>query len=128
MHCIWQFYLQMAPFANSFGPQFWKLMLNAVHQTLERAGPAFIKCGQWAATLPDLFPRNLCIELAKLQTEAPEHSFDYTKRTIERAFGRKILEIVDDFEEEPVASGSIAQVHRAYASIETKVVRSNQRL
>ncbi|CAA3031353.1 probable serine threonine- kinase abkC [Olea europaea subsp. europaea] len=83
----------MAPFADSFGPEFRKLWLRAVHQTLERA--------------------DLCIELGKLQTKAPEHSFDYTKKTIERAFGHKISEIFDDFEEEPVASGSIAQVHRA---------------
>ncbi|CAA2935298.1 probable serine threonine- kinase abkC [Olea europaea subsp. europaea] len=105
--------IAMAPFADSFGPEFRKLWLQAVHRTLERAGPAFIKWGQWAATRPDLFPRDLCIELAKLQTEAPEHSFDYTKKTIERAFGHKISEFFDDFEEEPVASGSIAQVHQA---------------
>ncbi|XP_011086136.1 probable serine/threonine-protein kinase abkC isoform X2 [Sesamum indicum] len=105
--------IAMAPFADSFGPQFRKLWLQVVHQTLERAGPAFIKWGQWAATRPDLFPRDLCMELSKLHTQAPEHSFAYTKKTIEKAFGRKISEIFDDFEEEPVASGSIAQVHRA---------------
>ncbi|KAL8512019.1 hypothetical protein ACS0TY_018469 [Phlomoides rotata] len=103
----------MAPFADSFGPEFRKLWLQVVHQTLERAGPAFIKWGQWAATRPDLFPRDLCNELSKLHTKAPEHSYQYTKKTIEKAFGRKINEIFDDFEEEPVASGSIAQVHRA---------------
>ncbi|KAL7102954.1 hypothetical protein ACP275_08G150600 [Erythranthe tilingii] len=105
--------LAMAPFADSFGPEFRKLWLKVVHQTLEKAGPAFIKWGQWAATRPDLFPRDLCTELSKLQTKAPQHSFAYTKNTIERAFGRRISEIFDDFEEEPVASGSIAQVHRA---------------
>ncbi|KAK6133401.1 hypothetical protein DH2020_032865 [Rehmannia glutinosa] len=104
--------IAMAPFADSFGPEFRKLWLQVVHQTLERAGPAFIKWGQWAATRPDLFPRDLCTELSKLHTKAPEHSFAYEK-TIEKAFGRKISEIFDDFEEEPVASGSIAQVHRA---------------
>ncbi|KAL3615035.1 hypothetical protein CASFOL_040696 [Castilleja foliolosa] len=103
----------MAPFADSFGPEFRKLWLQVVHQTLERAGPAFIKWGQWAATRPDLFPRDLCAELSKLHTQAPQHSFTYTKKTIEKAFGRKISEIFDDFEEEPIASGSIAQVHRA---------------
>ncbi|XP_073048140.1 uncharacterized protein [Primulina eburnea] len=105
--------IAMAPFADSFGPQYRKLWLQVVHQTLERAGPAFIKWGQWAATRPDLFPRDLCMELSKLHTKAPEHSFAYTKKTIEKAFGREISEIFDDFEEEPVASGSIAQVHRA---------------
>ncbi|KAM7525157.1 hypothetical protein LguiA_015059 [Lonicera macranthoides] len=103
----------MAPFADSFGPQFRKRWLRIVHRTLEIAGPAFIKWGQWAATRPDLFPRDLCTELSKLHAKAPQHSFAYTKKTIERAFGRKLSEIFENFEEEPVASGSIAQIHRA---------------
>lgn len=105
--------IAMAPFADSFGPKFRKLWLQVVHQTLEKAGPAFIKWGQWAASRPDLFPQDLCSELSKLHTKAPEHNFAYTKKTIERAFGRKISEIFEEFEELPVASGSIAQVHRA---------------
>ncbi|KAK2436938.1 putative serine/threonine-protein kinase abkC [Trifolium repens] len=96
-----------------FGPEFRKTWLRVVRRTLERAGPAFIKLGQWAATRPDLVPQDLCTELAELHSKAPEHSFSYTKKTIERAFGRKISEIFENFEEFPVASGSIAQVHRA---------------
>ncbi|GLT45946.1 hypothetical protein SLA2020_197400 [Shorea laevis] len=103
----------MAPFADSCGPQFRHMWLQVVHRTLEMAGPAFIKWGQWAATRPDLFPRDLCTKLSELHSKAPEHSFAYTKKTIERAFGRRLSEIFDSFEEAPVASGSIAQVHRA---------------
>lgn len=103
----------MAPFADYFGPEFRKMWLRVVHRTLERGGPAFIKWGQWAATRPDLFPQDLCTKLAELHSKAPEHSFSYTKKTIERAFGRKISEIFENFEELPVASGSIAQVYRA---------------
>ncbi|KAJ7968450.1 Protein kinase [Quillaja saponaria] len=103
----------MAPFADCFGLKFRKMWLEVVHRTLEQAGPAFIKWGQWAATRPDLFPRDLCNQLSELHTKAPEHSFAYTRKTIERAFGRKIYEIFENFEEKPVASGSIAQVHRA---------------
>ncbi|XP_011622354.1 probable serine/threonine-protein kinase abkC isoform X1 [Amborella trichopoda] len=105
--------ITMAPFADCFGSHFRNTWLRVVHKTLERAGPAFIKWGQWAATRPDLFPQDLCTELAKLQTKAPVHRFSYTKKTIEKAFGRKISEIFEEFEEEPVASGSVAQVHRA---------------
>ncbi|KAK6283684.1 hypothetical protein POUND7_002636 [Theobroma cacao] len=103
----------MAPFIDSCDPQFRKMWLEVVHRTLEKAGPAFIKWGQWAATRPDLFPRDLCTKLSELHSKAPEHSFAYTKKTIERAFGSKLSEIFEGFEEEPVASGSIAQVHRA---------------
>ncbi|CAN4083397.1 unnamed protein product [Withania somnifera] len=91
----------MAPFADAFGPSFRKLWLQVVRSTLERAGPAFIKWGQWAATRPDLFSRDLCTELSKLHTKAPEHSFAYTKKAIKKHL------------EKPLASGSIAQVHRA---------------
>ncbi|XP_020531140.1 uncharacterized aarF domain-containing protein kinase 2 isoform X3 [Amborella trichopoda] len=105
--------LLTSPFADCFGLQFRKIWIQLVHLTLEKAGPAFIKWGQWAATRPDLFPIDLCSELSKLQTKAPAHSFSYTKKTIENAFGRKLSEIFEDFEEDPVASGSIAQVHRA---------------
>lgn len=105
--------IAMAPFADSFGPQFRNYWLQVVHRTLEKAGPAFIKWGQWAATRPDLFPRDLCSELTKLHSKAPEHSFGYTKLAVEKAFGRRISDIFESFDEKPVASGSIAQVHRA---------------
>lgn len=105
--------IAMAPFADSFGPQFRNYWLQVVHRTLEKAGPAFIKWGQWAATRPDLFPRDLCSELTKLHSKAPEHSFAYTKLAVEKAFGRRISDIFESFDEKPVASGSIAQVHRA---------------
>lgn len=102
-----------APFADSWGGKYRKQWLRLVHFSLEQAGAAFIKWGQWAATRPDLFPQDLCAQLSKLHTKAPAHNFRQTKRTVEGAFGRKLSEIFEDFEEEPVASGSIAQVHRA---------------
>jgi aarF domain-containing kinase len=103
----------MAPFAETLGSKYRKTWLRLVHRTLELAGPAFIKWGQWAATRPDLFPSDLCTELSKLHTKAPAHSFTYTKKTVEKAFGRKLSDIFENFEEDPVASGSVAQVHRA---------------
>ncbi|XP_021726002.1 ABC1 family protein C21C3.03, mitochondrial-like [Chenopodium quinoa] len=103
----------MAPFTNSLGVEFRKTWLSILRRTLEKGGPAFIKWGQWAATRPDLFPQDICTELAQLHSQAPAHSFAYTKQTVEKAFGRKLGEIFEKFEEEPVASGSVAQVHRA---------------
>lgn len=105
--------IAMAPFAKSLGIQFRKIWLRVLHLTLEKAGPAFIKWGQWAAARPDLFPRDLCSELAKLHTQAPAHSFNFTQKSIEKAFGRKLPEIFEKFDMEPVASGSVAQVHQA---------------
>ncbi|XP_062186983.1 uncharacterized protein LOC133890567 [Phragmites australis] len=103
----------LAPFADSFSVAFRRRWLSLVRWTLETAGPAFIKWGQWAATRPDLFPSDLCVELAKLHSAAPVHGFAYSKAAIEKAFGRELSEIFATFEENPVASGSIAQIHRA---------------
>lgn len=103
----------MAPLVEFLGIGYRKSWLRIVHLTLEKAGPAFIKWGQWAATRPDLFPKDLCSELAKLQTKAPAHSFSFTQKSIEKAFTRKLPELFEHFDEEPVASGSIAQVHKA---------------
>ncbi|XP_010430178.1 PREDICTED: uncharacterized aarF domain-containing protein kinase 2-like isoform X2 [Camelina sativa] len=103
----------MALLEFACGPRFRKLQYEILHRTLERAGPAFIKFGQWIATRPDRFNKDLCLQLSKLHSNAPEHSFAFTKKSIENAFGRKLSEIFEEFDEAPVASGSIAQVHRA---------------
>lgn len=55
----------------------------------------------------------LCTLLATLQTNAPAHSFAVTRREVERAFGRPLDAVFSRFDREPLASGSIAQVHRA---------------
>lgn len=102
-----------APFADMFGGRYRQAWLHLVRCTLEYAGAAFIKWGQWAATRPDLFPRDLCSELTKLHANAPAHKFSHTVQTVEQAFGKRLHEIFEDFEEKPVASGSIAQVHKA---------------
>jgi len=81
--------------------------------TIENAGPAFIKWGQWAATRPDLFAPDVCSALGALQTDAPSHTFKHTKKTVETAFKLPLDQIFATFDENPVASGSIAQVHRA---------------
>ncbi|KAK9817109.1 hypothetical protein WJX72_009682 [[Myrmecia] bisecta] len=95
------------------GRQQW---VDLVVWTLERAGPAFIKWGQWAATRPDLFPPDLCTALAKLHAGAPRHSFAFTRHVVERAFRRPLGDIFEEFDEAPVASGSIAQIHRGVLS------------
>jgi nucleoside-diphosphate-sugar epimerase len=80
---------------------------------LGQGGAAFIKWGQWSSTRSDIFPEELCQALEKLQAQAPEHGFSFTKRAIFNEFGDKIENIFDYFEERPIASGSIAQVYKA---------------
>ncbi|KAK3303112.1 uncharacterized protein B0T15DRAFT_401955 [Chaetomium strumarium] len=83
-------------------------------QAMEWAGPAFIKLGQWAASRTDIFPNELCEIMSKLHANAPAHSLHATKRIIEEAFGgRSFEEIFDEFDEQPLGVGAIAQVYKA---------------
>ncbi|OAA65660.1 ubiquinone biosynthesis protein [Niveomyces insectorum RCEF 264] len=83
-------------------------------RAMERAGPAFIKLGQWAASRTDIFPIELCEILSKLHSNAPAHSLRKTKLTIAAAFdGHSFDEIFEEFDETPLGVGAIAQVYRA---------------
>lgn len=81
---------------------------------MERAGPAFIKLGQWAASRTDIFPPELCSRMSSLHSNAPAHSMHATRRIISRAFGGlPFEEIFEEFDEEPLGVGAIAQVYKA---------------
>ena len=81
--------------------------------TLERAGPAFIKWAQWMSSRPDLLPADVCGALERLQSAAPAHDGAYSAAAVEAAFGRPLREVFSAWDDAPVASGSIAQIHRA---------------
>ena len=80
---------------------------------MERAGPTFIKLAQWAGSRQDLFPDELCKRLGRLHSNGKPHSFRYTKKVIERVFGRKFDEIFEEFQHEPMGIGAVAQVYKA---------------
>ncbi|TKA67801.1 hypothetical protein B0A55_09926 [Friedmanniomyces simplex] len=81
--------------------------------SMERAGAAFIKLGQWAASRTDIFPTEMCSIMSSLHSDAPAHSLKVTKETLERAFGRPFDQIFDEFHEHPLGVGAIAQVYKA---------------
>ncbi|MCJ1396562.1 hypothetical protein MMC18_009453 [Xylographa bjoerkii] len=83
-------------------------------RSMERAGPAFIKLGQWAASRSDIFPTEMCAVMSSLHSNAPAHSLDATIRTIVKAFdGRPFRDIFEEFQEKPLGVGAIAQVYKA---------------
>jgi len=78
---------------------------------LERLGPIFVKFGQVLSTRRDLVPPDVADELARLQDRVPPFPAAQSRRLVERALDRRIDELFEHFEAEPVASASIAQVH-----------------
>ncbi|PYI31412.1 ubiquinone biosynthesis protein [Aspergillus indologenus CBS 114.80] len=83
-------------------------------RSMERAGPAFIKLGQWAASRTDIFPPDLCDIMSSLHSNAPAHSLRQTKKIISKAFNNLPFEdIFEEFYEEPLGVGAIAQVYKA---------------
>ncbi|KAI1442257.1 ABC1 family protein [Annulohypoxylon stygium] len=87
---------------------------NFLVRSMETAGPAFIKLGQWAASRTDIFPTEMCDIMSKLHSNAPAHSINETMRIVEKAFdGRRFEDIFEEFQEAPLGVGAIAQVYKA---------------
>ena len=84
-----------------------------IRLVLEDLGPIFVKFGQILSTRRDLLPDDLAIELAKLQDRVPSFPGSEARALIEKAWEKPIEEELDDFNETPLASASIAQVHSA---------------
>ncbi|MTI79406.1 MAG: AarF/ABC1/UbiB kinase family protein [Firmicutes bacterium] len=84
-----------------------------VRKILEELGPTFIKFGQIASMRTDLLPQEYLQELQKLQDHVPAESTDEVIKIVEYDLGQPISEVYEKFSEEPIAAGSISQVHKA---------------
>ncbi len=93
-----------------------------IRRSLEELGPIFIKFGQILSTRRDLVPEQIGNELAKLQDAVPPFPGKHARQIIEQAFGQPIEQVLDEFDETPLASASIAQVHTARLKSGEKVV------
>ncbi len=89
---------------------------------LERLGPVFIKFGQILSTRRDLLPEEMADELAYLQDRVAPFPGEVAQRIVEQQLGKPIAELFAEFDLQPLASASIAQVHTATLSNGDKVV------
>ncbi|WP_088034409.1 ABC1 kinase family protein [Evansella clarkii] len=80
---------------------------------LEELGPAFVKVGQIASTRPDLLPDDILEELQKLQDTVPPFPFVDARNIIEAELGGRLEDFFIEFDEAPLGSASIGQVHYA---------------
>jgi len=98
---------------------------------LEDLGPLFVKFGQILSTRRDLLNDEIAGELAKLQDHVPPFPGAQARAIVERAYGHKLDVVFSSFDETPLASASIAQVHVARLldgrEVIVKVVRPNLR-
>ena len=85
---------------------------------LQDLGPSFIKLGQIVSTRGDVLPPELITELKKLQDDVPGVPFEQIKEVVEASLGAPLRDVFVSFEEQPLATASIGQVHRAVLATE----------
>ena len=76
-------------------------------------GATFVKVGQIMSTRPDLFPPHIIRPLTRLQDDVGAFRWRAVERTIVEDLGKPLGELFTTFDRTPVASASVAQVHRA---------------
>jgi predicted unusual protein kinase regulating ubiquinone biosynthesis (AarF/ABC1/UbiB family) len=94
---------------------------------LEELGPTFCKLGQILSTRPDLLPPEFIEELATLQDHVPPLTEEQVVRVMEQELGVPWEDVFDHVEPQPLAAGTIAEVHRAALANGEKVVVKVQR-
>ena len=98
-----------------------------LRQAMEDLGPVFIKFGQILSTRRDLLPEDMAEALAYLQDRVAPFDSDDARAIVEAELGSDIADCFSEFERDPLASASVAQVHGAKlldgTSVVVKVIR-----
>lgn len=84
-----------------------------IRMAIEDLGPTFIKFGQVVSTRPDLVPPNIIHELEKLQEGVPPFPGAVAQRILEEELEAPVAKLFASFSVEPMAAGSLGQVHEA---------------
>ncbi|HEX5564509.1 MAG TPA: AarF/ABC1/UbiB kinase family protein [Sporosarcina sp.] len=98
-----------------------------LRHALQELGPTFIKLGQIASSRRDLVPEEIAIELEKLQDHVTSVPFDKIREIVEFELEAPLENIFSRFDENPLATASIGQVHVAYLPSGEKLAVKVQR-
>ncbi|MDI6901512.1 MAG: AarF/UbiB family protein [Anaerosomatales bacterium] len=109
----WLATLPAARFGLASGPRRRAAFARGTRRAFEELGPAFVKLGQLISVRPDEFSDELVAEMRSMQDAVPPLPYERIAEVVRAEFGRDPDELWDAFEREPVASASVAQVHRA---------------
>jgi len=82
-------------------------------EAFEALGPAFVKLGQMMSVRPDVFAPEWVFEMESLRDRVPSLPADQIRAIVEHDFGAPVAQLFAEWDDTPVASASIAQVHRA---------------
>ena len=92
-------------------------------KTLESLGPVFIKLGQLLSTRTDIISKELAAELNNLTDNCEPIEYNYIKDQLISNLGDNAKDILEDIDPKPLASASLAQVHRFTKDGENFVVK-----
>lgn len=98
-----------------------------LRRAFEELGPTFIKFGQILSTRPDFLPADFIQELEKLQDKVPPFDSRQAQKIIEQELKKPPALLFKEFQEKPVASASLSQVHKAILPSGEKVAVKIQR-
>ena len=112
----WDFFLSsigMKASARRTRAQRMKSLAIEFRELAIEMGGVMIKVGQFLSSRVDVLPREVTAVLADLQDEVSPETFDDIRRVLETSLGAPLESKFDWFEEQPMASASIGQAHRA---------------